>query len=141
MEGIILLSLHFADKCVKIYLMDAKKIDTLDDLEDAPESQRKGKVIVQISNMPGYQGEYRMHIDSLEYTPQVFSRLIEQTLGEDWDVSNRGTRIEVTNLTGRGMEVVRDDKAVIDAVRKAALFVVHIVQYYSNTYSKFLGLD
>jgi hypothetical protein len=49
----------------------------------------------------GHEREYTVHVrgyDSDRYMPDGFDDPIQQVLGEDWEVLNRGSRLEVSYL-------------------------------------------
>lgn len=51
-------------------------------------------------NDPGHPGEYIVHVDGASHDNFIlpgFSRRIADLLGDDWNVSNRGTRIEINH--------------------------------------------
>ncbi len=70
-------------------------------------------------NAPGHEGEYLLHLENCDidhFIPKKISDEIQKELGKDWAVSNRGTRLEITNLKDIGF--VRRDEEVYNAVAK-----------------------
>jgi len=69
--------------------------------------------------MGGHEREYTFNIEetsSREFLPKDIGRIVEEELGEDWCVRDRGTRIEVTCQKPYG---ARDDQKVRAAFEKA----------------------
>lgn len=66
---------------------------------------------------PGHEGEYVINIDGYnfeKYIPTMISNSIMQALGKDWEISNRGSRIEISSRKRYGL---RDDQQVLTAVK------------------------
>ncbi len=84
-----------------------------------------------------------------EFWFKMFTTLI--TLGVDFDTQKEGKTVKFVGINAEIMfeEILLNEGAIskqlfyekLAMVRKASLFVIHIIQYYSGTYSKFLALD
>lgn len=66
---------------------------------------------------PGHEGEYVFTVEkdlSVYEIGEIDSALSEE-LGDDWGVSNRGTRLEIINKKKYG---ARDDRTIREALEK-----------------------
>jgi hypothetical protein len=83
-----------------------------------PESKpEKRKVRADLSfGLPGHEWEYVFIADSDEYLATEIGEMIRSELGDDWDVFDRGTRIEIRNKQKLGL---RDDEKIKSALKKA----------------------
>lgn len=69
----------------------------------------------------GYESEYVLNLEDCNidhFIPWNIKSEIKKELGEDWDVSNRGTRIEIVNKKKYGS---RDDERVRGAIKKVLI--------------------
>lgn len=67
---------------------------------------------------PGHEGEYVLNLENHDIEkpiPGSINSELRQELGSEWDVANRGSRIEITNMKKYGH---RDDEKVQSAVKK-----------------------
>jgi hypothetical protein len=66
---------------------------------------------------PSAEGEYHLHLEDCStdknHIPTEVSKAIQTELGNEWDVSNRGTRLEIIY---KNFE--RDDEKIYNAVQK-----------------------
>ncbi len=82
-----------------------------------PESGReKKKVRAELTfGLPGHEWEYVFIVDSDDFLPSDISETLQDALGEDWEVLDRGTRIEIKNKQKLGL---RDDEKVKTILEK-----------------------
>lgn len=66
--------------------------------------------------LPGHELEYTFVPDSDDFLPSEISESLESALGEDWDVFDRGNRIEIRNKKKLG---TRNDEKVKSAIEKS----------------------
>ena len=67
---------------------------------------------------PGHEGEYTLNLEGYNierFIPNSIDFELKKELGTDWEVSNRGTRIEIFNRKKFGHQ---DDTKVQGAVKK-----------------------
>lgn len=66
---------------------------------------------------PGHENEYVFTTENTkdERFLREIDRAISQVLGDEWAVSNRGTRLEIINIKRFGL---RDDKQVREALEE-----------------------
>ncbi|NQT49734.1 hypothetical protein HQ571_03515 [Candidatus Kuenenbacteria bacterium] len=85
---------------------------------EQPASPEKPKAYISFGG-GGHDGEYMLNLEDCDhrsFIPQSLADQISAELGGEWDVSNRGTRIEVYYVDEYGH---RDDEKVTAAIRKA----------------------
>ena len=87
----------------------------MENLESKPE---KRKIRAELSfGLSGHEWEYTFVPDSDEFLSSEISESLKSELGEDWEVFDRGNRIEVRNKKQLGL---RDDEKVKAAIERAA---------------------
>ncbi|MEK7516830.1 MAG: hypothetical protein AAB562_04510, partial [Patescibacteria group bacterium] len=67
---------------------------------------------------PGHFGEYLLNLedcDDKNFIPNRVANAVQNELGDEWDVSNRGTRLEIAHKTEHGKQ---DDERVRGAIKK-----------------------
>ncbi len=66
---------------------------------------------------PGHSGEYMLNLDDFDgYKKNIPERIcisLREILGNEWDVSNRGSRIEIAFIKEYGK---RDDEKILEAI-------------------------
>lgn len=82
-----------------------------------PEAKKKLEGYIRFGG-GGHEREYTLNLEgfgSREYIPQNIADAIQKELGGEWDVSNRGSRIEIYNISKFGS---RDDTRILEAINK-----------------------
>lgn len=67
----------------------------------------------------GHEGEYLVNLEDCDwnnYIPQNIPQKIQDILGDEWDVSNRGTRLEIMHKREYGKQ---NDELVYSAIKEA----------------------
>lgn len=87
-------------------------------MESPQSKQEKLKARAELSfGLPGHEREYTFVPDSDEFIPSSVAEALESELGNDWNVFDRGNRIEITS---KNQLRFRDDKRIKSAIERAA---------------------
>ncbi|OHA13832.1 MAG: hypothetical protein A3G49_04455 [Candidatus Sungbacteria bacterium RIFCSPLOWO2_12_FULL_41_11] len=81
------------------------------------EKEKKPWAMIEFG-VSGHEKEYIVvleNYDEKNYIPSEIEDEIQNALGDDWDVDNRGTRLEIINRKKFGLQ---DDALVITMVKK-----------------------
>jgi hypothetical protein len=80
------------------------------------ENQEKRKVRAEFSfGIAGHEWEYVFIADSDDPLPSEIGETLQLELGDDWEVVDRGTRIEIKNKQKLGL---RDDEKIQSSIEK-----------------------
>lgn len=81
-----------------------------------PQPEKK-KIQAELSfNLPEYEWEYVFTTEAGFDIPEDIARTLQLELGDEWDVSNKGSRVEIKN---RRIIGARDDEKIKSALQKA----------------------
>jgi len=84
-------------------------------MEDPSKPEQRKKKAYLNFGQPGHEDEYVLHLAD-DDIPYDMADKIKEILGENWQVLDRGTRIEIGHKRKFGL---RDDKKVSGAVEQA----------------------
>lgn len=77
------------------------------------------KAFLTPPGLGGHQMDYTLNVEGFNlnsgFIPESFTEEFRQALGENWDVSNRGSRLEFIR---KDSDSIRDDDSLIKAIEK-----------------------